>query len=58
MADRRKIDAEGMSLSDMVNQRVDEELEGYERAFERLAALKQQEAEDERRRTEKEDCAA
>ena len=39
-----------MPLSELVNRRVDEELEGYSRAFERLAALRLQEEKDEAER--------
>jgi hypothetical protein len=48
-----------VSLSDMVNRRVDEELEGYSRAFERLAELEAQQEKDRKARSVNiEDCAA
>lgn len=60
MANRRRLeDGDEVSLSEMVNCRVDEELGGFERAFERLAALQAQEEQDEAdRRSEREQRAA
>lgn len=46
MADKRKLEAE-VSAPEMVNRRVDEELDGYDRAFAALRQLKYQEERDE-----------